>query len=100
VGFILWITSSDPIVSSIGLLLGRGALLAFTMVVLLLPAMLVLLDKIIVKSTWKARFFQEEKEENKGATMPKNYNTYNSNNAVYPLFFYAITSKREKRGKC
>lgn len=64
VGFILWITSSDPIVSSIGLLLGRGALLAFTMVVLLLPAMLVLLDKIIEKSTWKARFFQEEKEEN------------------------------------
>lgn len=64
VGFILWITSSDPIVSSIGLLLGRGALLAFMMVVLLLPAMLVLLDKIIEKSTWKARFFQEEKEEN------------------------------------
>ncbi|HZH63161.1 MAG TPA: MMPL family transporter, partial [Metabacillus sp.] len=29
VGFILWITSSNPIVSSIGLLLGRGALLAF-----------------------------------------------------------------------
>ena len=64
VGFILWITSSDPIVSSIGLLLGRGALLAFKMVVLLLPGMLVLLDKIIEKSTWKARFFQEEKEEN------------------------------------
>src|SRR5699024_5230489 len=64
VGFILWITSSDPIVSSIGLLLGRGALLAFTMVVLLLPAMLVLLDKVIEKTTWKAGFFQEEKEEN------------------------------------
>lgn len=64
VGFILWITSTDPIVSSIGLLLGRGALLAFTMVVLLLPAMLVLLDRVIEKATWKSGFFHKEKEEN------------------------------------
>src|SRR5699024_297069 len=32
VGFILWLTSSDPIISSIGILLGRGTLLAFTLV--------------------------------------------------------------------
>lgn len=43
VGFILWATSTDPIVSSIGLLLGRGALLAFLLVVLFLPAMLLYL---------------------------------------------------------
>src|SRR5699024_965814 len=38
VGFILWATSTDPIISSIGLLLGRGTLLAFFLVALLLPA--------------------------------------------------------------
>ncbi|WP_235001673.1 RND family transporter [Halobacillus sp. Marseille-P3879] len=60
VGFILWITSSNPIVSSIGLLLGRGALLAFVMVVFLLPALLVVLDKVIEKTTWKANFYKEK----------------------------------------
>ena len=58
VGFILWITSSNPIVSSIGLLLGRGALLAFIMVVFLLPAMLVVFDKVIEKTTWKANYYK------------------------------------------
>ncbi|WP_449540371.1 efflux RND transporter permease subunit [Ferdinandcohnia sp. Marseille-Q9671] len=56
VGFILSFTSSNPIVSSIGLLLGRGALLAFIMVVLFLPAMLLVFDKIIEKTTWKPNF--------------------------------------------
>lgn len=58
VGFILYITSSNPIVGSIGLLLGRGALLAFIMVVCFLPAMLFVFDKIINKTTWKANFYQ------------------------------------------
>lgn len=58
VGFILWFTSSDPIISSIGILLGRGTLLAFTLVVLFLPALLVVFDKIIEKTTWKANFFK------------------------------------------
>lgn len=61
VGFILWITSSNPIVSSIGLLLGRGALLAFIMVVFFLPAMFLAFDKLITKTTWKARFYKERK---------------------------------------
>ncbi len=60
VGFILWITSSNPIVASIGLLLGRGALLAFIMVVLFLPAMLLLFDKVIEKTTWKSNFYKGE----------------------------------------
>ncbi len=60
VGFILWFTSTNPIVSSIGLLLGRGALLAFVMVVCFLPALLLLLDKIISKTTYKADFYKEK----------------------------------------
>lgn len=60
VGFILWGTSSDPIVSSIGLLLGRGALLAFVLVVLFLPAMLLIFDWVIEKTTWKANFYKRK----------------------------------------
>lgn len=58
VGFILWLTSTNPIVSSIGLLLGRGALLAFGMVVFVLPALLVIFDRVIEKTTWKANFYK------------------------------------------
>ncbi len=60
VGFILWITSTNPIVSSIGLLIGRGALLAFIMVVFFLPAMLLVFDKIVEKTTWKSNFYKEK----------------------------------------
>ncbi|MBA4601750.1 efflux RND transporter permease subunit [Thermoactinomyces mirandus] len=60
VGFILGITSSNPIVASIGLLLGRGTLLAFIMVVFFLPAMLLVFDKLIAKTTWKANFYKEK----------------------------------------
>jgi len=58
VGFILWLTSSDPIISSIGILLGRGTLLAFILVVLFLPGLLVVFDRVIEKTTWKANFFK------------------------------------------
>lgn len=60
VGFILWMTSTNPIVSSIGLLLGRGALLAFIMVLFLLPAILLVFDRVIEKTTWKANFYKEK----------------------------------------
>lgn len=60
VGFILWLTSSNPIVGSVGLLLGRGALLALIMVVFFLPAMLMVFDKVIRKTTWKANFYKEK----------------------------------------
>lgn len=65
VGFILALTSSDPIISSIGQLLGRGTLLAFTLVVLFLPALLVLFDKVIEKTTWKPNYY-ERKDEYEG----------------------------------
>lgn len=60
VGFILWITSSNPIVGSIGLLMGRGALLAFIMVLFVLPAMLLVFDKVIKKTTYKANYYEEK----------------------------------------
>ncbi len=64
VGFILWLTSSNPIVGSIGLLLGRGALLAFLLVILFLPALLLLCDKLIQKTSLQMDFSnKEEKHE-------------------------------------
>lgn len=60
VGFILSWTSTNPIVSSIGLLLGRGALLAFVMVVFFLPAVLLVFDKIVGKTTWKSNHYKEK----------------------------------------
>ncbi|MFS0749284.1 efflux RND transporter permease subunit [Oceanobacillus sp. 1P07AA] len=63
VGFILWMTSSNPIVGSIGLLLGRGALLAFILVITLLPALLVIGDKLIWKTTLGTKVYKEEKHE-------------------------------------
>jgi len=53
VGFILWLTSTNPIVGSIGLLLGRGALLAYILVICFLPAILIIFDKMINKTTMK-----------------------------------------------
>ncbi|MGM8212496.1 efflux RND transporter permease subunit [Virgibacillus sp. W0430] len=60
VGFILWMTSSNPIVGAIGLLIGRGAFLAFVMVLFLLPSILLVFDKVIEKTTWKANFYKEK----------------------------------------
>lgn len=60
VGFILWITSSNEIIASIGLLLGRGALLAFILVMILLPALFVIFDRLIQKTSWKLNFYKGE----------------------------------------
>ena len=60
VGFILWFTSTNPTVSSIGLLLGRGAALAFLLVIFFLPALLLVSDRFVKKTTYKADFYEEE----------------------------------------
>ncbi|MEC1158905.1 efflux RND transporter permease subunit [Cytobacillus horneckiae] len=63
VGFILWMTSSNPIVGSIGLLLGRGALLAFILVITFLPALLLIGDKTIQKTSLRMNFYKGDKHE-------------------------------------
>ena len=55
-GFTLYATSTSPSISDIGLLLGRGTLFSFMMVVCLLPALLKILDKPIAKTTHGANF--------------------------------------------
>jgi len=57
-GFTLLGTSTNPIVRDIGSMLGRGALLSFTMVVCVLPLLLQLLDPVIGKLTLKSGFYK------------------------------------------
>lgn len=52
-GFTLYLTSSNPSVCDIGLLLGRGTLISMLMVVCFLPALLSLFDTAIGKTTRK-----------------------------------------------
>lgn len=54
-GFALAFNSSNPIISDLGTLLGRGTLLSFGMVALVLPALLMLSDRIIQKSRNKKK---------------------------------------------
>lgn len=58
-GITLWITSSNPIVSELGILLGRGTIFSMAMVVCFLPAVLTLFDKLIQKTTYRTEFFKE-----------------------------------------
>ena len=60
-GFVLGATSSIPAVQSVGLLLGRGTILSFVMVVCVLPLWLRLLDKPIEVTTYKSRFYDKQK---------------------------------------
>lgn len=50
-GFTLAFTTSNPIISELGTLLGRGTLLSLTMVACVLPALLILLDRLLYKKT-------------------------------------------------
>jgi predicted RND superfamily exporter protein len=58
-GFALKWTSTNPIVSEMGLLLGRGTIMSFLMVILFLPAALTLFDKLIQKTTIRSGFHKE-----------------------------------------
>lgn len=51
-GLCLGITSSNSVVKILGTLVGRGAILALVLVMLMLPALLVLFDGIILRTVW------------------------------------------------
>jgi uncharacterized protein len=55
-GFTLAATSTNPIIGELGTLLGRGTLLSLVMVAGVLPALLLVFDKVIQKTTWNNKF--------------------------------------------
>lgn len=61
-GFTLAGTTQNPIIKELGTLLGRGTVLSFTMVVGVLPALLILFDTIIQKTTLSHNFHQSPKQ--------------------------------------
>ncbi|MDD4493327.1 MAG: MMPL family transporter [Eubacteriales bacterium] len=60
-GFSLAATSGNQIISELGTLLGRGTILSFIFVVCVLPALLVLFDGFIEKTTLKNGFHKKKK---------------------------------------
>lgn len=57
-GFTMAMTSTNPIISELGILMGRGPLFSLLMVCCVLPALLTLLDKGIQKTTLAHGFHQ------------------------------------------
>lgn len=66
-GLALGFASQEPLVKALGMLLGRGAIIAFIMSVALLPALLILCDKLIPKLSLGIKFY-EGPEPDKEAT--------------------------------
>lgn len=65
-GFIVYFISSEMAISSIGLLLGRGTIISIILVLFLLPSLILLLDKPILKLMWhkKDKKTAKMKDEN------------------------------------
>ncbi|NLY35673.1 MAG: MMPL family transporter [Tissierellia bacterium] len=59
-GYLLYFVSSLAIVSELGLVLGRGALTSFLMVIFYLPGLLNIFDPLIEKTTLKAKFYKNK----------------------------------------
>lgn len=62
-GFALALASSSAMVVPLGVLIGRGALIPLVLVNLCLPALLMLTDKLIPHTTWKAGFYDSKSEK-------------------------------------
>jgi len=62
-GFTLAMTSSNSVVAELGTLLGRGTLFSFLMVTCVLPSLLLVMDKVIQKTTLKNEFLSNEETD-------------------------------------
>ncbi len=60
-GYLLYFVSSLSIVSELGLVLGRGALTSFLLVISFLPGLLNLFDYPVEKTTLRVKFFKKTK---------------------------------------
>lgn len=59
-GFIMGAISTNGIIGQLGTLIGRGTLLSAFLVLFFLPSMLVILDKVIQKTTLNIKFYKGE----------------------------------------
>lgn len=61
-GLCLNVTSSNPIIGQLGMLLARGTFLSFLLVLVFLPGILIGLDSIVEKTTLGTRFYHKNEE--------------------------------------
>lgn len=61
-GFVVSAVFTQPALSQLGILIGRGALLSGFLAVIVLPQVLILLDKVILKTSFKNIFRRKQNE--------------------------------------
>ena len=59
-GGVLGAISTNLVLSQLGTLVGRGAVISFILVLFVLPALLMIFDRLIEKTTAKTKFYKEE----------------------------------------
>lgn len=59
-GAFIGIISSNGVIAGLGTLIGRGAFIAALNTFLLLPILFIVLDKVVEKTTYKARFYRAD----------------------------------------
>ena len=59
-GSVLGAISTNLVLSQLGTLVGRGAVISFILVLFVLPALLMIFDRLIEKTTAKTHFYKEE----------------------------------------
>ena len=62
-GVCLALTTSNSMVEGMGILLGRGTILSFLMVLCALPGLLMIFDKVIAKTTIKSLFYKGDSKD-------------------------------------
>ena len=64
-GTVLGKVSTNLVLSQLGILVGRGAVISFLLVLVVLPALLIIFDPIIEKTTAKTSFYHAEAKAHK-----------------------------------
>ncbi len=62
-GIILGKISTNLVLSQLGILVGRGAVISFLLVLVVLPALLILFDSVIEKTTAKTDFYHKDAKD-------------------------------------
>ena len=62
VGNVLGLISTNLVLRQLGTLIGRGAVISFLLVLIVLPALLIIFDKLIEKTTKGVHFYKEDKK--------------------------------------
>lgn len=77
-GAFIGIISSNGVIAGLGTLIGRGTFIAALNTFLLLPILFMVLDKVVEKTTWKARFYHGDDRGTHGGNNNNNLSAQTS----------------------